>query len=325
MEGRTIHAAPPVSRGAIAMLVLALALCGIASATGSRHWLIAAIMPASVAVALWFGRTKRVLLTIEPDGLRPLGSSQTVRYDAMRALAVDGSRVPSDIPAGNRSPLEIHHDFKVLIIPANSSPPLPDVHRYVASKLPEREELPINPLLADYVAEQRLKFGTERILVIRTRDLFPKFSLRRRGKAVCAALMLTGIVWIVLSSAIGPFAPRGEDYQIWFVIGSLTIVGSWFVFFYLRSTTFVQPRFVAFPNSCIVIGPAGLAMVQGEMYGALRWEELIKVVGRPKSFQRSSNRILRLFVRGGEIDILDIYERSLADVERQIRARLSRT
>ena len=290
MEGQTIHAAPPVSRGAIAMLVLApLALCGIASATGSRHWLIVAIMPASVAFALWFGRTKAVLLTFDRDGLVPVGSGQLVRYDAMRALAVDGSRMRSDIPAGNRSSLEIHHDFKVLIIPANSSPPLADVRRYLESKFPVRPELPINPLLADYVAEQLAKFGDEKILVVRARELFPKFDNRRRGKSICLALMLTGFVWLVLWLAVGPFsAPRGENYEVWFALGSVTIIGSFFAFLYFRSRVYIQQQFVAFPNSCLVIGPVGLAMVQGDVYGALRWDELIKIATRAKSFQRSA-------------------------------------
>ena len=70
-----------------------------------------------------------------------------------------------------------------------------------------------------------------------------------------------------------------------------------------------------FGAASIVISPLGLAMVQGDLRGEIRWEEITKIKTAHtslKSFQVSSNSNrapVTLYVEGAEIPIWDIYDR----------------
>ena len=78
--------------------------------------------------------------------------------------------------------------------------------------------------------------------------------------------------------------------------------------------------------SALVVGPAGLALMQGEMRGQLRWDELRKVEFRHKrpwyqyDSSREPTRGIRLTVEGATILIADIYDRPLPLIYKQIRA-----
>jgi hypothetical protein len=78
------------------------------------------------------------------------------------------------------------------------------------------------------------------------------------------------------------------------------------------------------PDACIVVGPTGLAMVQGELQGIIAWHEIVSVSARFSQWLRFSRVSgLQIKVRGGEIIVHDIYEMSPAELETIVRRNLS--
>ena len=87
--------------------------------------------------------------------------------------------------------------------------------------------------------------------------------------------------WIALASALGP-----RDYEPWLIFGillalvfSFSALALWF--------SAAGPRIRNWQLSSLVIGPAGLAMVQGDMRGELRWAEVrrMRCTRRPRVFK----------------------------------------
>jgi hypothetical protein len=199
--------------------------------------------------------------------------------------------------------------------------------RFLLSKAPRQPSRPVHSLLMEYFAEQQSKFGSEKVHVIHARELMAAPGRRRLRRWVTAAIAFTGIAWIALAVALGPMSRDAELYGAWIALGCVAVFLTVPVYFAMRSGDGTADSQVAkFPHACIVIGPAGLAMVQGEIQGAIRWDEITKVTTKISQWLRTSRTSgVQILVRGGEILVLDIYERSPAELERLIRGNLERS
>jgi hypothetical protein len=324
MIGQLIDARSPISVTAIVFVLIAVLLTIWTIAEGNAHPLIFGILPLTIGAALWLGRPRRTLVMIEHDGLMHLDASVKVPYEQITAITVGGAQLShaAQLPA---IPLEIHCDDNCLVLPAKMNVSPVDLHHFLLSRMPARATKSVHPLLSDYLAEQWARFGQEKVHVIHTREVVPVAWRRRRNRWVCGAILITGLLWIASAIAIGPFVENGDEFIGWIVFGCLAILGSFLAYFALRSDrgTRINAQVGRFPNSCLIVGPAGLAMVQGDMQGAIRWSEITKVKSRiPQSFRLSRAYGLQIVVRGGEINVLDIYERSPAELERLIRGNL---
>ena len=86
------------------------------------------------------------------------------------------------------------------------------------------------------------------------------------------------------------------------------------------------PRIPNWKKSALVISPGGMAMVQGDMTGQLRWDELRDIRFRPKptflGLQSAGAGMLgiHLVVAGATIVVLDLYDRPLEMIHEQLRA-----
>jgi hypothetical protein len=326
MLGRTIEATAPVSRWAWMWLVAAAVLVAWAVAEQIPHPAIAAVLPALLAVGLWFGRPRAMVVTVDESGLVPLGAAAPIRYDMIKMIAVGGSEFSVGLEELPSRPIEIHHGNDVLVLPPRVNVAPIEFARYVHARIPPPSERAVPAKLADHATEQRAKFGIDKVEIIRVRDLLKEHWQRRRNRSVVITLAVTGILWIVLAVAIGPFARRGEDYATWIALGCICFVGAWFVGFALnRSVTTSQRLAAKDPNACIVISPAGFAMSQTGLEGVLPWSQVRDASTKIPQFLRT-RRVngVRLAIDGGEIVVLDIYDRSPYEIERLVRERLDR-
>jgi hypothetical protein len=261
---------------------------------------------------------------IENDGLQALGTPHKVRYGDITAITVGGMRLTGDVSQFPAAPMEIHHSEGRLVIPASMSVPPSDLARFLLSKTPHEPSRPVHALLAEYFAEQWAKFGPEKIHVIHARELLGASWRRRARRWLTLAILLTGITWIALAVALGPRAKDADLYGAWLAIGCAAVLAAFPIHLALKSSR-ADSQVAKFPHACIVIGPAGLAMVQGPIQGAIRWDEITKVTTRISQWLRASRTSgLQILVHGGEILVLDIYERSPAELERLIRGNLER-
>ena len=326
MVGQTIDARPAISKTAIFLMLVVLGLVAWAVIDANPHPLIGSLLPLSIALAIWFGQPPHTVVMIENDGLVPFGSPNKVYFSDIHAIAVGSTQYGSDVEQLPALPIEIHHDAGCLTLPAITNVSPVELFRFLASRMTARPPKPVHSLLAKYHAEQLQKFGPERIHVVQTRELYPESWKRRRNRWVAAAILLTGLLWLAIGIAVG--ATNDDDAYIgWVVFGCLTIVGSFFAYLAFRfgSRSQLETVISKNPDACMVIGPAGLAMVQGDTQGAIRWDEITKVHLRTaQSFRISGAPGLMLMVSGGEIVVLDIYDHSPSELERLIRVNLER-
>ncbi len=80
-------------------------------------------------------------------------------------------------------------------------------------------------------------------------------------------------------------------------------------------------------GSSLVIGPQGMAMVQGEIQGEIRWPEVLQLrygfnpwAPNAKGDRAGGLPMIRLRVKGAQIQILDIYDRPLYVIYDRIMA-----
>src|SRR5262249_38740617 len=128
-----------------------------------------------------------------------------------------------------------------------------------------------------------------------------------------------GVVWIVVGSSLG------KDFEALIGFGSMMV----FLGLIFTIAFFFRPRSRRLRNwqdSGLVIGPIGLALVQGATRGELRWDELRKIQypNKPQFFTHSySDRNLYgigLVVEGATIVIADVYDKPLEVIHRRLLA-----
>ena len=99
-------------------------------------------------------------------------------------------------------------------------------------------------------------------------------------------------------------------------------------------TSFAEPMRVGpmknWKNASVVIGPHGMAMVQGDIQGEVRWPELLEIRfnTKPLAFSLGSQSGfpgILLRVKGADIVIADIYDRPLHVIYNHILASSGRS
>ncbi|HUR54718.1 MAG TPA: hypothetical protein VMZ71_11340, partial [Gemmataceae bacterium] len=70
-------------------------------------------------------------------------------------------------------------------------------------------------------------------------------------------------------------------------------------------------------ESCLVVSPGGVAMVQGVHRGKLRWDELLSIEYPAKEGAGGTGIALR--VAGAAVIIADYYDRPLSEIRRCLK------
>jgi hypothetical protein len=126
-------------------------------------------------------------------------------------------------------------------------------------------------------------------------------------------MVATATMWFVIAGGGRHWLPQDGTRDRWLAVGTGTLLAGLFVLVLaalLRRAQRTPPRM---QGACIVITPAGMAMTQGDLKGALRWDEVTKVVHTPRS------SIVWVLVHGGKLSIRNVYERSLDEIATLIR------
>jgi hypothetical protein len=139
-----------------------------------------------------------------------------------------------------------------------------------------------------------------------------------RGVALLGlALVITGIAWMCISGFGPAIFDSRDDREGWLAAGmGLAMMG---VFLWLIAklvASSARKRMIKSRNACIILSPAGLAMVQGSLKGMLRWDEVtgVRRVG--------GNMPMQILVAGGLIAVNDVYTMSLDEIALHIRRNL---
>ena len=328
MLGQTIETRSPISGAAVLNFLIVACLVALAILWSSPHPLIAAVLPLGFALGITLGRPKRIEFMVDHDGIRPIGSNQLIGYSTIHAITVAGRNYglsPLDVV---NVPMEIHHDLGTLVIPQRMNVDTAVLHNFLQSQLPPRPESSVPTILADYLDQQVAKFGPDKVTVIRAREDYTERWRLKARRWLATGILFTGITWFVVGIAVLTTNKRADDYGAWagfgFIVGFLGLI------WYLAPRAFRSAppmRLLAkYPNSCLIIAPPGIALVQGDTKGSLPWSEITQVKSRFSQWLRASRIAgVQLQVRGAEIIIFDIYDRTPAEIEELFRRNLDLT
>ena len=261
MIGERIESRPGLPLGALFMVFLALVSIAFAVLLRSVHPLMLAILPACLGIALFLTRPRRFAAEIAAEELKCESPPLDLAYEHIEGLVMHGSR------RDPRARLTIYHRSGILPVPARLSKPSNEFFEFLQSRVSANGSSDVNPLLAGYLQRQQEAFGSERVFTYRARR-YVSAGPNRRAAIIFAAMAAAAGSWIALASAMGP-----RDYEPWLIFGillalvfSFSALAIWF--------SSAGPRIRNWQLSSLVIGPAGLAMVQGDMRGELRWTEV---------------------------------------------------
>jgi hypothetical protein len=312
MIGQRVESQPTFPWEAASLFAVALGLVAISAATGTPHSAVAAILPVAIGAALLFNRPARFAAELAEEGLQISDPPHLIPYSAIEGLTVAGK------PTRARSPLYIFHAAGVVAVPPRLNVPTRELYGFLASRLSESGSRNVPASLQKYLQQQTETFGDAEVLSFRARPHLTPVA-RKRKVAACLAGVGAAVAWV----AIGFLA--GREFIHWIIIGGLMAV-----IFGMAALAYGLHRQRAshiqdWQKSGLVLGPGGLALVQGDIRGEMRWQDLGNVEYwpvAPSSFLASAPGVrgIILAVPGARIVIADIYDRPLPLIYDRIRS-----
>ncbi|MBX6314103.1 MAG: hypothetical protein IRY99_14490 [Isosphaeraceae bacterium] len=308
---------PPWMAGLL--LAAGLLLVIVALGRGEAAWAIGAALPGALAVALAWAREPAFAMRLTETGLEVEDPPVSVPYERMEGLWGQGRPRDPGRPWRKSFAIQVAHDRGVLRIPRRLNVPSDEVYRFLATRFSPGGSRDVNPLLAEYLEHQVATFGAECVWTYRAAQHRAARPLGRRGWAAGLAVVLAGLVWII-AGALRPkeagWIGAGVACLLFGLLASLLAIAQ-----NLRAAPVIR----GWRQASLVIGPEGLAMVQGDVAGEIRWHELrgVRLDDSPRRFQLSSCAVpqgIILEVEGARIVIADLYDRPLHVIFEQIRA-----
>ncbi|MCC7475959.1 MAG: hypothetical protein IT425_11220 [Pirellulales bacterium] len=327
MISRTIDARSPFPVGAGILLAIAAALAAWGAVIAQPHVIIFAALPFIVGLCWWWGMPRPQVLIVEHDGLQLFGTMKKVLFSEVADVYVKGHPLERGKSIGNsgRGPVEVIHPAGCLVVPISDPTARDEFCQFLVAKVAPRKARPIPASLADYAEQQVKKFGNEKVHVTCTREMIGEHWRKRQKFWICLGILFTGVAWFAAGIIASELTPLNDSYVVWLGLGlaALILGGLAFLAKSSGSISRAATNLKRNPNSCIIITPQGLAMVQGKLQGSMSWREITGVTTKMSQFLRTS-RIegVQIRIRGGEIIAFDIYERSPTELESLIRAHL---
>ena len=317
MIGTSVEGPASFPFGAVLFGMTGLGLVGVAIFTAAVHYAIGALLPFVLALLLWKARRPAFSAQFTEKAIETSCPHLVLPYENLQGLAI---KLRSQLP--NREtpqffPLQVFHAMGVLEIPSRLNVPSIEIYDFLRHRIPPGHAPEINLTLSDYLQRQEGMFGKDRVWSYGARQRLSRTQTNRQPRAVCLAMFLTGIVWMIVAAA-------GNGFFGWFVAGVLLVVfGGPFYLLFLLPPALPGGRIRNWHQASLVICPVGLAMVQGDMEGELRWNEVLNVElrSRAQGFHLTSETTrpgIVLSVEGARIVIADIYDRPLQDVYENI-------
>ena len=292
------------------------ALVAVAIVEKNVHVAIFAMLPVFLAVGLWFAAGRRMSAIVHEDRLEFIQPRRAIPYQEFRRVCFTGE------DARRNMPIIVETSQGMFTIPPLRDGSSVELYRFLLGKTPPVEPREPHPDLANYTRSQQEEFGSDRVEVYQARKTSLKtlFQVGRPGVYASLATLLTGVFWVAAS-----FAITHKDAIAWTIWGFLLIFfGIVFWLFFRQQSGGGAKATRENANACLVISPVGIAMIQGDIRGKLRWDEVRKVVsaGKARGFHLTAVRGLQLFVDGSAIQVLDIYDVPLSEIEGRIRYNL---
>jgi hypothetical protein len=312
--------------GELLLLAVALGLVAAGLIYGINGMVIGAVLPLAMGGTLWFlGRERPLTATFREEGLEIETAAEPilVPYASIQNIKVGGRLADPAEFRKSACAITVLHKGGLLRIPSRLNYPSHEVYRFLAERVPDNGGRDVNPVLADYLARQEQYFGPESVRTFRAvgRRLTPE---RIGYRAFSIGLMLTGVAWSALGFSEFVATEWGWAGILCIVLGAFLYAAS-----YAESMSPGPVR--NWKGASLVIGPQGMAMVQGDIQGEVHWPELLEIRfnARPGGFNFGNVNAMipgiLLRVKGASILIADIYDRPLYVIYNRILAASGRS
>lgn len=315
MTGTVIESLPAKRGMAVLLSLVAGGLCALAIVFQSVHLAVVAILPLALGVVNWARSEPSFRFAISEEGLLfELPDPIAIRYDEV--LGVTAPR-PHE---SDRFAIQIYHPSGVIRIPSRITASSRALYQFVLSQLPitsTRASVDVPSSLRSFVAEQVKLFGDDKVYLFLARP-HPPISSHRQYVAYSIAVAVVGLIWI----AVGVIS--NSEATAWIGVGvALALVGSVCTWGFSRMSG--ANRVSNWQDSCLVISPGGIALLQGPLHGKMRWDELRRIEFPAKSHfglatPGGVNRGIGLQVEGAYLVIADYYDRPLALIHARLWA-----
>jgi hypothetical protein len=306
---RRIVARRRLPLGAMAWLAVGLVTVACAAALPQRDLAWLSVAPLSLALFVWYFREPRFELQLDASTLA-VNAGPPVTYESITRVRPLGD--PTTTPA--TFPIVVRHAGGEFIIPHRLDVPSQELLAWLRAKAPPYV-LQINPRLNEFLAAQESLYG-DRMAIYVGETRAPERKYWRPVQAFLAAALVTAVAGIAAYAS-----GLATDHVL--VLGlvalvSFVVTGLFALLNLSRSQTYdAQP-------AGLIITPAGMAMIQGDLAGELRWEEIRSaklsrgaVAVGPK--QQVRGACIHLAVAGATIQIADIYHEPVSHIYASIQ------
>jgi hypothetical protein len=308
--------------------LLAAGLIIFAFVTGENGPAIGAILPGTIALALWMTRVRDIEGYLSEEGIVLTRPSMLIPYKTIRQI---DAPIEPDKPLPQSFRINVHHDWGILRIPDAPDINSAGIFEALMSLASLSGSRMTNAFLHPYISRHETTFGVERVWTFATAPAYGKnIHSGRPGRAVMWAMLLTAISFFVVAGFAGGQLASSliGSGVVLLMISFMSLLISWMI---------RRPNRTGIKNwreSSIAITPVGLELIQGDIKGELLWDQLRKVKIKPKEsnyenyylpddpterlFWRltrkpiRSPRYLVLVVEGATIIVPDFYDRPLA-------------
>jgi hypothetical protein len=259
----------------------------------------------ALAVVVFLTRPRTRLLHFTAEGLAMTRPDERLAYDEILEIHAprQGRR-----GRGNFA-INLLHATGYLTIPPSVVADSRDLLDFLETQPLGVREIPsVDPILRDFLKQQVAVHAPDDVYVYRARQ---KRARRSQGTGsggwAAAAFMIGGIGLIVLGVLLRAEAAVG--------IGIAVTVLSGLIYILVCAQVYMsQPPIKDWQKATLVVGPDGLALMQGTLTGELRWRELQSVkmgasAAGTATGARANVRLagIQLQVAGAAIVIADIY------------------
>ena len=325
MIGQTIDSRPMVPWGVLTLLALAAGCIMLAILQQSSGWLIFAVLPGFLAAALFLSRPGHFTAEFTPSSMEVLAPVQlSIPYASIEGLVAPGRPYEVHRHGPHDYPIQVCHADGLLEIPAGLTVPADAVYCFLYSTLSPSGDRAVNPLLSDYVNRQEQVFGVSKVFTYRARHHFRPMRITDRSRHAVLAIGLACLTWFVIGIVGGG---RGEAVNTWICISSLFGVIAGMFWLLLLNDLQRGPRGIKdWRHASLAISPVGLALLQGDQKGEMRWDEAAPgCLSDRFGFRDHSRRGLLLHLEGATILLQDIFDRPLPVIHQRIQEYWKRT
>jgi hypothetical protein len=312
------------SLGAAIFALIGITLLAAGIVAHNIHLVLLSLLPWMLATGMYFSRPSGFRGELTETGLIAGDSTREIAFENIHALTLAGKPQDPDDERLKAGPLIVIHKHGILEIPANSIPPVQDLYRALLTCVPNSGSRIAHVDLFPHMHNEEELFGADRVHTFNVRATLGRKPSKRRSKISACLTMLCGLIWILIA-ALAASGKHQNDLTPWIISGFIIMmVGLLFFLILVSRDRYPIAWNEKLRSSCLIASPSGIALIQGDLKGLLRWEELqnVSIVKRPQflavsaKYQNLGN--LQLTISGAEIQIFDIYDRPLPLIKKVI-------